>query len=122
MEKKILVTGGCGFIGSHLVEKLVELGREVVILDNLSKGKPENVRVLENSSKLKLIEGDLLDSGRLDEAIGDCGLVFHLAANPQANIGYSDTEVHFQQNIVVTRNLLETMRKSIRANGARGSW
>jgi UDP-glucose 4-epimerase len=112
MENRVLVTGGCGFIGSHLVEKLVEQGREVVVFDNLSKGKPENIRALEDSFKLKLIVGDLLDSNRLEDAIDGCGLIFHLAANPQANIGYMDTGVDFQQNIVATRNLLEAMRKS----------
>jgi UDP-glucose 4-epimerase len=110
MENNVLVTGGCGFIGSHLIGKLVNLGCKVVVIDNLSKGRADKIRTW--ASKLKLIEGDLLDPSGLDEAVGDRGLIFHFAANSQANIGYKDPGVDFRQNIVATSNLLEAMRKS----------
>jgi len=69
------VTGGCGFIGSHLVKALVARGMEVVVLDNLSVGRKEAI-----PSDVKLIEGDLLDSQAVEEALTGCDAVFHLAA------------------------------------------
>ncbi len=72
---KILVTGGAGFIGSNLVRKLIELNHDVVILDNLSTGKKENV-----SSKAKIIKGDIRDRFDVDKAIKGCHAVFHIAA------------------------------------------
>ncbi|MCJ7631548.1 NAD-dependent epimerase/dehydratase family protein [Candidatus Bathyarchaeota archaeon] len=107
--------GGCAFFGRCLVCKLLKLVEEVVVIDNMSKGKPKNVHMFEDSSKFKKVVGDLLDSSRLEAAIEDCGLVFHLAANPQASIWYRDKEVDFQQNMVGTCNLLEAMRKSSHA-------
>lgn len=111
-KRRVLVTGGCGFIGGHLVGKLVEWGEDLVILDNLSKGKADNIRGLLALSKLKLIVGDLLDISKVEEAVRDCELVFHLAANPEVRAGYKDPELDFKQNIVATYNLLEAMRKS----------
>ena len=58
-EKKVLVTGGAGFIGSHLTEKLLELGAEVIVIDNFSTGKKENLRNVLSSESLKIIKGDV---------------------------------------------------------------
>ncbi|MCJ7632131.1 NAD-dependent epimerase/dehydratase family protein [Candidatus Bathyarchaeota archaeon] len=114
-KKKVLVTGGCGFVGSHLVVRLLNLVEKVVDIDNMSGGEAENLQMLQNSSRIRLFEGDLLNISLLQDAVGGCDLVFHLAANPKANLGYKDPEVDFQQNIVATRNLLEAMRKSSQA-------
>lgn len=78
---KALVTGGCGFIGSHLVEALVnEEGFEVVVLDSLVKGKKESIQYLIDKGKVKLIEGDIRCKDIVDEATEGVDYVFHTAA------------------------------------------
>lgn len=109
---KALVTGGCGFIGNHLVRRLIDLGWDVVVFDNLSKGQADNLPAIKHSGKMRLVVGDLLDAPSIQKAIEDRELVFHLAANPEVRLGYQNTEVDFRQNIVATHNLLEAMRKS----------
>jgi len=76
--KKILVTGGAGFIGSHIVDKLVEAGAKVVVLDNLFTGKIENIE--HNLGKIKFIQKDLTDDTALDEALEGIEFVSHQAA------------------------------------------
>ncbi|MFA5270964.1 MAG: SDR family oxidoreductase [Candidatus Omnitrophota bacterium] len=77
-NKRILVTGGCGFIGSHIVDRLVNEGASVVILDNLSSGKLENIA--KHKDKVKLIQKDLRDDKALDEALDGVELITHQAA------------------------------------------
>ncbi|MBN2053207.1 NAD-dependent epimerase/dehydratase family protein [Candidatus Woesearchaeota archaeon] len=79
---KALVTGGCGFIGSHLVEALVneEKFDEVVVLDNLMKGKLESIKYLVDKGKVKFIEGDIRCRDVVDEAMQGVDYVFHTAA------------------------------------------
>ncbi|WP_406657751.1 NAD-dependent epimerase/dehydratase family protein [Methanolobus sp. ZRKC2] len=108
---KVLVTGGAGFIGSHVADKLVEMGNDVTVFDNLSSGRMKFISHHANNSKLRLIEGDLLDTDAIEAACKDIDLVFHVAANPDVRLGGVDTKVHFEQNITATHNLLETMRK-----------
>ena len=76
--KKILVTGGAGFIGSHIVSKLLEVGAEIVVLDNLYSGKLENLG--SNVSKIKFIQKDLRDDLALEEALDGIDMVSHQAA------------------------------------------
>lgn len=76
--RKILVTGGAGFIGSHIVDRLVLEGASVVILDNLCSGKMENIA--KHKGKIKFIQGDLRDDNALDEALAGIELVSHQAA------------------------------------------
>lgn len=109
-NNNILVTGGAGFIGSHLVDSLIAKGNKVTIFDNLSSGKMKFIeRHLENPD-FALIEGDLLDKDAIEKACENVNIVCHLAANPDVRLGTSDTKVHFNQNIVATYNLLEAMR------------
>lgn len=78
---KALVTGGCGFIGSHLVEALVnEEGFDVVVLDNLIKGKLKSIQYLIDKGQVKLIEGDIRCKDAVDEAMSGVDYVFHTAA------------------------------------------
>jgi UDP-glucose 4-epimerase len=112
---KALVTGGCGFIGSHLVRRILELGWDVIVFDNLSKGEAKSLPPVKDSGGLRLVVGDLLDAQAIQAALDDRELVFHLAANPEVRLGYQNTEVDFRQNIVATHDLLEAMRKSSRA-------
>ena len=110
--RRVLVTGGAGFIGSHLVDALMTRGDEVVVLDNLSNGKLENIAHRLGDSRFKFVKGDLLESSDIEDAVKGCGVVFHLAANPEVRVGATDTRVVYKQNVLATYNLLEAIRKS----------
>ena len=77
MKKKVLVTGGCGFIGSHLVESLINLNYEVTIIDNLLRGSKLTDFSIKNSN---FINADIRDESAVNKAIQNCEYVFHLAA------------------------------------------
>ncbi|MCF7873726.1 MAG: SDR family oxidoreductase [Candidatus Omnitrophica bacterium] len=77
-DKKVLVTGGAGFIGSHIVDRLIELGAEVTVLDNLITGKLENIK--DNLDKIKFIEKSLTDDLALEESLEGIDLICHQAA------------------------------------------
>jgi len=108
---KALVTGGAGFIGSHLVDHLIKNGREVRVIDNLSSGSMENLAQWNDDPRLELHEVDLLNGATLDGALRECDEVYHLAANPEVNAKNASPEDHFRQNIEATYNLLEAMRR-----------
>ena len=108
----MLVTGGAGFIGSHIVDNLMKKGGKVRLLDNLSTGSMDNVAPWIERSDFTFVNGDCLNRKDIREAMKGCGLVFHLAANPEVRVGAVDTEIDFQQNIVATYNVLEAMRES----------
>ena len=85
MNELILVTGGAGFIGSHLVEALLSAGDDVRVLDDFSTGKPENIRGAEalaaaHGGRFQLIAGDVRDEDKVREAVDGCAAVCHLAA------------------------------------------
>ncbi len=111
-KNKILVTGGAGFIGSHLVDRLIEKGNRVTVFDNLSSGKIEFIKNHLENPDFTLIKGDLLDQEAIEKACKDIDLVCHVAANPDVRLGASDTRVHLDQNILATYNILEAMRKN----------
>jgi UDP-glucose 4-epimerase len=107
---QILVTGGAGFIGSHLVDRLIDAGHDVRCLDNFSSGRLEFIAdSLENG--LDMIEGDLLNPMDVRKAVKGCDMVYHLAANPDVRLGTDDTYVHLEQNVLATYSLLEEMRR-----------
>ncbi|VVB92053.1 L-arabinose 1-dehydrogenase (NAD(P)(+)) [uncultured archaeon] len=110
MKNKIIVTGGAGFIGSHLVDKLLLSGNEVTVLDNLSSGRMDFLRHHIEDINFKFIKIDLLDSEKLLKAIKGANTVFHLAANPDVRLGAQNTGIHLEQNIIVTYKVLEAMR------------
>ncbi len=105
-DPKVIVTGGAGFIGSHLVDRLVSIGLNVKVLDNLSVGSIENLR--QSIDKVEFIKGDVTNLDDLVDALRRVNVVFHLAANPEVRIG--DPNIHFKQNILGTYNVLEAMR------------
>lgn len=107
----ILVTGGAGFIGSHLVERLLKEKNEVTILDNFSNGKIENIEPFMSNPHLTIIKEDLKKPTKLKEKIKDFDAIFHLAANPEVRVGETDPKVHFEENILATFHLLEAIRK-----------
>lgn len=106
---RIVVTGGAGFIGSHLVDKLLSEGYELVVIDNFSSGYFDNLSNSIASPKLKVIKGDVRDASVLVASLSDTQAVFHFAANPEVRVG--DPNEHFEHNIKATYNLLEAMRK-----------
>lgn len=110
-DMSILVTGGAGFIGSHLVDRLLETSR-VTVLDNFSSGKREHVAHVLGHPRFALVEADLFDARALEEVMAGKDFVFHLAANPDVKLGAEDTKIHLQQNILATYSLLEAMRKT----------
>jgi UDP-glucose 4-epimerase len=112
LKSNILVTGGSGFIGSHMVDRLMKEGNRVTVFDNLSSGKVEFIEKHFKSLDFSLIKGDLLSPEAIEEACKNVDCVFHVAANPDVKLGASDTKVHFDQNILATYNLLEAMRKN----------
>ena len=80
MKRRILVTGGAGFIGSNTCENLISEGHEVVCLDNFITGKKSNLLELMNHPAFKLIEGDIRSLDDCREAVKNCDVVLHLAA------------------------------------------
>ena len=109
---KVLVTGGAGFIGSHLVDRLMLMGCFVRVVDNLSGGSLDNVKGWFDSQGFEFVRGDLKDSGVADEAVDGADIVFHLAANPEVRVAEVDPSIHFRENLLATFNVLEAMRKS----------
>lgn len=108
---KTLVTGGAGFIGSHLVDELVRRKCEVIVYDNLSTGFSKYMETLLARNLITFVEGDILDEERLKTSMRGVESVFHLAANADVRGGKSNTRVDLEQNIVGTHGVLEAMRK-----------
>ncbi len=102
--ERVLVTGGCGFVGSHLVLRLVE-DFEVVVIDNLSNGVRENIGDLEG--EVRLIIGDLRDSETVSRALKGCRYVFHLAAQVSVEKAIAEPEYDAAINIIGTLNVLK---------------
>ena len=105
----VVVTGGAGFMGSHLVDRLAAEGYEVRVIDNLSSGRLEN---LARHSGVEVIVGDLKNPQDARRAVRGADAVFHLAANPEVRVSTTSPDMHFNENVVATFNLLEAMRKS----------
>ncbi len=103
--KNVLVTGGAGFMGSHLVDRLVEDGLEVTAIDNLQTGKPEN---LENAKdKITFIKGDTRDAELLKKTIDDVDVVFHIGANASVPYSVENPRYDFETNALGTFNILD---------------
>ncbi len=106
---KYFVSGGAGFIGSYLVDKLVSMGK-VTVYDNLSSGKIEFIRQHLDKDNFQFIQADLLNFNELQKAMTGHDFVFHMAANSEARAGIKDTDLDLKQGTIVTYNILEAMR------------
>lgn len=109
---KCFITGGAGFIGSHLVDRLMKEGHSVVVYDNLSLGREEFLRHHFGSSRFRFVKGDLLDAKSLVAAMKGCDVVFHLAANSDIIKSSKHTRIDLEQGTIATYNVLEAMRSS----------
>ncbi len=104
---KVLVTGGAGFIGSHLVERLLHDGaEEVVVLDNLRRGRLENLESCSSDPRLQIHEGDIRNPDALAEAMQGAQVVYHLAAQSNVMGSGTDVDYSFSTNVVGTYNVL----------------
>ena len=108
---KYLVTGGAGFIGSNLVRFLLDKGQHVVVLDDFSRGKQENIDELFGTGRLHLIRGDIRNAAVVSRAMEDCRAVFHLAAFGSIPLSVADPIVNFDVNVNGTLTVLESARK-----------
>jgi UDP-glucose 4-epimerase len=109
MSRKIVITGGAGFIGSALARALVARGDDVSVLDNFSSGKRENLRDL--AGALAVIEGDILDAGLLDRVFAGAEVVFHEAAIPSVPRSLAAPVASHNANATGTLSVLEAARR-----------
>lgn len=108
---RTLVTGGAGFIGSHLVDQLVARGDEIVVLDDYSTGKVENLADSRHSGRLQIVEGSILDDDAIERAIQGCRRVYHLAVQcVRRSIGRPRD--NHAINATGTLNVLEVARRN----------
>jgi UDP-glucose 4-epimerase len=109
---RCFVTGGAGFIGSHLADTLLKRGHEVVVYDNLSTGSLRFLDSARQSRAFTFIKGDVLDTKELERSMKGCDAVFHLAANADVRRGPDHPDRDLRQNTEATFNVLEAMRRS----------
>ena len=107
---RALVTGGAGFIGSHLVDELVDAGYSVKIIDNLSSGNLALVNHQIAAGNAEFIEGDITSMDDVLQATKEVDVVFHMAANPDIRLGTQVTDTDLKQGTIATYNILEAMR------------
>jgi nucleoside-diphosphate-sugar epimerase len=107
---KVLVTGGAGFIGTHLVRALASAGHEIVVLDNLHRGTWAPVRADERGGGVRLMEGDIRDPGVVKEAARGVQRIYHLAAQSNVLGAVSDIEYSFTTNVIGTFHVLQAAR------------
>lgn len=108
---KCLITGGAGFIGSHLVDRLIKEGIKVTVYDNLVSGSTDNIKHHFGEKNFQFIKGDLLDFGSLKKAMTDYEIVWHLGANTDIPSGNKITDLDLKNCTIATWNVLEAMRQ-----------
>ncbi|MEB3797997.1 MAG: NAD-dependent epimerase/dehydratase family protein [Caldisphaeraceae archaeon] len=108
----IIVTGGAGFIGSHLSEYLVKKGHKVIAIDDLSSSTIDNIKDLLGLNSFSFIRADLSDPEVAGKYIKDVDVVYHLAANPEVRIGSQSPEELYRLNLYMTYNILEAMKNN----------
>jgi UDP-glucose 4-epimerase len=109
---RVVVTGGAGFIGSNLVDALLSDGHHVVVVDNFSTGVVDNLHRATQTRRCQIVEGDLLDTTLVADAVRGADAVFHLAANADVRFGWNHPWRDLEQNVAATINVLEAARAS----------
>ena len=107
---KTIVTGGAGFIGSHLVDKLLDLKHDVTVLDNFNTGRADNLSHVKN--KMKLINCDISTKDKWLDEFKDVDWVFHLAGLADIIPSIENPEKYFDTNVIGTFNILESCKKA----------
>lgn len=109
----VLITGGAGFIGSHLCDSLLERGDKVTVVDNLILGRIENIQHIIQRNDFKFIQEDLLNTDKLKKIFvqGEFDMVFHLAANSDIQKGGSNPEVDYNLTFNTTFNVLQCVKE-----------
>ncbi len=110
--RRWFVTGGAGFIGSHVVDLLVSAGHAVTVFDNLSLSTDRYIGDYEREGKIKFYRKDLLDLGAVTEAMAGHDIVFHLAANTDIPSGFTKHRIDLDNDVIATCNVLEAMLKT----------
>ncbi len=109
MSMKALVTGGAGFVGSHIVDRLIDT-HEVVVIDNLSAGLLENFEHHKDDERFTFIKGDITIDADLERALEGVDIVFHFAAQPDVKLSVEKPLFDFETNVIGSMKLLNLMR------------
>lgn len=109
---RIAVTGGAGFIGSHLVDQLIKDGHEIVVIDNLSRGRLDNISKNIEAGYIKFYEHDIREYDKVLKDINGCEIVFHLAAQSNVMGAIMDLDYSFESNVIGTYNVLKAANAS----------
>lgn len=112
VAENVFVTGGAGFIGSHLVSHLLDAGKTVTVFDNFSNGKLWHLAEQAKSEQLRIIDCDLRDVLKLNESMAGHDTVFHLASNADIARAANDPDIDFDHGTFLTKCVLEAMRKN----------
>ncbi len=112
---QIMVTGGAGFIGSHLVDQLVKSGHSVRVIDNLFRGKEENIGAHLKNKSIEFFKSDIRDYEQIKDVFKNCEVVYHLAAQSNVMGAVENIDYSFYSNVVGTFNVL----KASQAAGAK---
>lgn len=107
---KAFVTGGAGFIGSHIVDRLVRQGAEVTIYDNFSTGREQFIEHHSGNPRVRVVRADVLDLQNLAREMDGHDFVFHVQANADVRGGMLNTRIDLEQNTLATWNVMEAMR------------
>ena len=108
MAVKVLVTGGAGFIGSHVVDRLVNEGYDVRVLDDLSSGKLDNIQSHLSSGKVEFVKGDIRNASTVKNSLNDVNAVIHMAALVSVPLSLENPNLTFDINLLGTLNVLRT--------------
>jgi len=103
----VLVTGGAGFIGSHVVDMLIDKGHNIIVIDNMSQCN--NLCHLSKNPRLNVIKADLNDSSKLKDCMKNVDVVYHLAANSDIRCGGQNPDLDFKNTLLTTKNVLDAM-------------
>ncbi len=110
--KKVFITGGAGFIGSNVADRMIFLGKKVTVYDNFSTGRHRFLENVIKNNNFDLINGDILDFDHLEKSMSGHDFIFHFSANADVRYGLLNAEKDLQQNTIGTFNVLEAMRKN----------